>query len=146
MRPRPTLLLPVLVVGALFLVVLAVLPPSGGETVSESATTEPPEVGGPFGPPLEAAPGYPGSNRVLSLLDLRDGGLLGSKTIPADRRPAAVSSLSAYLGRLSDFLPSTDRDARRAVPWARTMYHDLGPGNRITIAPGSDLVVEARRP
>ena len=39
MRPRPTLLLPVLVVGALFLVVLAVLPPSGGETVSESATT-----------------------------------------------------------------------------------------------------------
>jgi len=32
------------------------------------------------------------------------------------------------------------------VPWARTRYHDLGSGNRITIAPGSDLVVEARRP
>jgi hypothetical protein len=146
MRPRPTLLLPVLVVGALFLVVLAVLPRSGVETVSESTTTEAPEVGGPFGPPLEAALGYLGSDRVLYLLDLRDGGLLGSKTIPADRRPAAVSSHYAYLGRLSDFLLTTNWDAWRAVPWAGTMYHDLGPGNWITIAPGSDVVVEARRP
>ena len=144
---RPIPVLPAVVIALLFVVVLAVLPRfgSGGATDTMSSTSDA-ERGGPFGRQLPGAMAYLGSDRVVYLLDLETGAVLGSKAIPGDRRPAAASGTHAYLGSLSDFTRQDNWDSWRAVPWAGTRYHDLGPGNWIAAAVGSDMVAVAMHP
>jgi len=101
---------------------------------------------GPFGPPLEATLAYLGSDRVLYLIDLRTGDRLGSKSIPNDRRPAAVSAADVYLGRLSAAPGVANWDSWRALPWNGTMYRDVGPGAWLAYVPAWDAVVAAGRP
>jgi hypothetical protein len=101
---------------------------------------------GPFGPPLEAALAYMGTDRVLYLIDLATGERLGSKAVPADRRPAAVSQTHAYLGRLTAAPGTANWDSWRSLPWSGTMYHDVGPGNWLALWPDPDCVVAAGRP
>lgn len=101
---------------------------------------------GPFGPALDAALAYLGADRVLYLIDLSDGGRLGSKAIANESRPAAVSSTHAYLGRLSARPGEANWDHWRALPWNGTAYRDLGPGDWIAYAPQWAQVVSAMAP
>ncbi len=101
---------------------------------------------GPFGPPLDASLAYMGSDRVMYLIDLQTGEQLGSKAVPADRRPAAVSSSHVYLGRLTAAPGAPNWDSWRSLPWHGTMYRDLGPGNWLVLWPAPDRVVAAGCP
>ncbi|MBN2114679.1 MAG: hypothetical protein JW785_11210 [Acidimicrobiia bacterium] len=101
---------------------------------------------GPFGPALDGALAYLGADRMLYLVDLRDGVRLGCKGVPNDRRPAAVSPTHAYLGRLSARPGEPNWDCWRALPWEGTAYVDVGPGDWIAYAPQWESAVAAMAP
>jgi hypothetical protein len=101
---------------------------------------------GPFGLPLDARLAYVGTDRVMYLLDLTTGEVLGSKAIPADRRPAAVSTDDVYLGRLTATPGESNWDYWRALPWEGTVYRDVGPGRWLLWSPGMGAVVAAAEP
>ncbi|MBM3695656.1 MAG: hypothetical protein FJW79_06965 [Actinobacteria bacterium] len=130
----------VLALVAGLLVVFWVLRP-GEPTVTTTGLWQ-----GPFGSPLDGALAYLGSDRVLYLIDLRDGARLGSKAVPNERRPAAVSSSHAYLGRLSPVPGEANWDSWRALPWRGGAYTDLGPGNWVAYVPRRGAVVAAMAP
>jgi hypothetical protein len=118
-----------------------------GSAAGPRATTVPAVIElGPFGPPLDANLAYMGTDRILYLIDLLSGERLGSKAVPADRRPAAVSESHVYLGRLTASPGAPNWDSWRSLPWDGTMYRDVGPGNWLVFWPDRDRVVAAGCP
>lgn len=132
--------LPLAVAAALLTAVVWLLPRAVPDPSGVPAATDP-SGPGPFGPMLPGALAYVGTDRVLHLVDLGDGSSLGSKAIPGDRRPAAVSATHAYLGRLSPRPGDTNWDYWRELPWEGTMYRDVGPGSWLALVPEHGVVI-----
>ncbi len=155
MRETPALAgtrrwLPLLVAVAAVGAVLAILPLiSPGGSTTTTVTTAPPtglSERPPFGQPLLGAVAYLGADRVLNLVDLGTGTSLGSKGVDGDRRPAAASSTSAFVGNLPAGIISGNWDSWRTLPWAGTEYADVARGHAITYSRQLDALAVAMAP
>jgi hypothetical protein len=100
----------------------------------------------PFGEPLAGALAYLGENRTFNLVELEAGELVGSKGIPADRRPAAASADRAYLGSAAIFNPDGNWEKYRSLPWAATEYRNDAAGVSLAYSEELDIVAAAMRP
>lgn len=100
----------------------------------------------PFGEPLAGALAYLSESRTFNLVELETGELVGSKGIPADRRPAAASADRAYLGSAAVFDPDGNWERYRSLPWAATEYRNDAAGVSLAYSEELDVVAAAMRP
>lgn len=100
----------------------------------------------PFGEPLPGALAYLAKDRTFNLVELETGDLVGSKGIPADRRPAAASADRAYLGSAAVFDPDGNWEKYRSLPWAATEYRNDAAGVSVAYSEELDVVAAAMRP